>query len=220
MTLVEAPGATHRDPVTITAVQGQVGGVDGATQQRGVDDVGKEVLLLEQVSGVTGLALALLVEIDVHPAGEEVLGVPLALAVAEQDELYSHVSTIVRVGDVASVGWLDGVQHLLQSRSDIGLVAVQEELTVRRFLQQVDHSAEHPDLVVRGGHQRPDAQPGVERSFGVVHGVEHGLVSVAAQEEAGSDDMVRVDVGDRDLYVPEIQPSGISGLPGLGRGQE
>ena len=68
-----------------------------------MDDIGQEVFLLEQVGGVTSLALALLVEIDVHPAGEEVLGVPFALAMAEQDELCSHGSTIVCLGNIICV---------------------------------------------------------------------------------------------------------------------
>ena len=84
--LVEAPRAAHRDPVPVGGVEGQRGGGDRASLQRGVDDVGQEAGLDEQLPAAHGLAAALVGQVDVDPAGEEVLGVPLALAVAEQDE--------------------------------------------------------------------------------------------------------------------------------------
>ncbi len=90
MALVEAPGALDGDPVAIHHVEGDVGGLDGATEQRGVQHVGEESFLLEELATALGFAEALLVEVDVHPAGEQVLGVPLALAVAEQDQLVGH----------------------------------------------------------------------------------------------------------------------------------
>src|SRR6476659_8456311 len=62
-------------------------GVDGAAQQRGVEHVGQQVRVAEQLAAVHRLAAALVVEVDVDPARELVLGVPLALAVAEEDEL-------------------------------------------------------------------------------------------------------------------------------------
>jgi hypothetical protein len=61
---------------------------------RRCSEVWQEALGLEQLCALLGLVDALLIEIDVHPAGEEVLGVPLALAVAEQDQLRGHGRTL------------------------------------------------------------------------------------------------------------------------------
>ena len=53
-------------------------------------DVGQQVALDEQLTATSGLGLALGVQIDVDPAGEQVLRVPLTLAVAKQDQGSSH----------------------------------------------------------------------------------------------------------------------------------
>ncbi|AWY95163.1 Phosphate transport system regulatory protein PhoU [Propionibacterium freudenreichii] len=89
--LVEAPAALHRNPEAIGLVKGQVRGVDGAAQQRGVHDVGQQSLLGQQLATMGCLPHALLVEVDVDPAGEQVFRVPFALAMAEQDQLRGHV---------------------------------------------------------------------------------------------------------------------------------
>src|SRR5690606_13368647 len=62
------------------------GGADRAAQHRGVHDVGEQPLLAHQLAAADGLLAALLGQGHVHPAGEEVLGVPVALAVAQQDQ--------------------------------------------------------------------------------------------------------------------------------------
>ena len=61
-------------------------------------DVGQQALGLEQLGAALGLADALLVDVDVHPAGEQVLGVPFALAVAEQDQRCSHGASLAALG--------------------------------------------------------------------------------------------------------------------------
>ncbi len=84
--LVEPPRAPDRDPVTLGHVEGEVGRGDGAPQQRGVHDVGEQVVLDELLAAADRLVAALVAERDVDPAREQVARVPLALAVAEQDQ--------------------------------------------------------------------------------------------------------------------------------------
>ena len=88
--LVEAPGALDRDPVPVGDVEGRRGRVDRAAQQRGVHDVGEYAGVAQELARPDALGAALVVERDVDPPGEEVLGVPLALAVAEQDQGVGH----------------------------------------------------------------------------------------------------------------------------------
>ena len=84
MTLVETPVTLNRNPQTICGIQSDVGGVDGATQHRGEDDVRKDVLLLEQAAAVLGFLDTLLGQRDVDPAGELIGFIPCALSVTEQ----------------------------------------------------------------------------------------------------------------------------------------
>jgi len=51
-----------------------------------VQDVGQQTRLLDQLAAALGLGLALIGETDVHPPGELVRLVPLALAVPEEDQ--------------------------------------------------------------------------------------------------------------------------------------
>ena len=88
--LVQTPAAAHRNPVAVAAVECQVGGVDGATQQRRVQHRRQQPLRGQQFRRFPGLGLTLLVDVDVHPPGEQVLCVPFALAVTEQDQLSGH----------------------------------------------------------------------------------------------------------------------------------
>jgi hypothetical protein len=83
---VEAPAAAYGQPGAVDAGQGQLSGVDGAAQHRGVQHVGHEAAVADELSRPFGFGAALVGEVDVDPAGEQVLGVPLALAVAEQDQ--------------------------------------------------------------------------------------------------------------------------------------
>ena len=84
VTLVETPVALDGNPQTIGLVKGDVGGVDGTTQQRGEDDVRQDVLLLEQLAATLGFLDTLLGQRDVDPAGELIGFVPCALSVTEQ----------------------------------------------------------------------------------------------------------------------------------------
>ena len=83
--LVEAPVADDGDPVPVSGVKGDVGRVDGTTLQGCVDHVREDVVLAQQLTTATGFGATLVGQVDVHPPGELVRGVPLALAVAEQN---------------------------------------------------------------------------------------------------------------------------------------
>ena len=65
-----------------------------------MDDVWEQAVLHKQLTATLGLRLAFDVEIDIDPAGEEVLRVPIALAVAQQDQgsRMRHGSLGVRLG--------------------------------------------------------------------------------------------------------------------------
>ena len=84
MTLVQAPGALDGNPQAVRCIQGDVCGVDGATLQGGVHNIGEDVALCQQLAAALSLGAALVGQIDVHPAGEQVLLVPLGLAVAQE----------------------------------------------------------------------------------------------------------------------------------------
>ncbi len=87
---VQAPVALDRDPAAVSLVQGDIGGVDGALQQGGVKDVRENIVLNQEFPAASCFRAALVVEVYVHPAGEQVLGVPFAVAVAQQNQLVSH----------------------------------------------------------------------------------------------------------------------------------
>src|SRR5262249_29533016 len=84
--LVEPPRAAHRDPVPVGDVQRDLSRADGPPQHRGVHEVRQQVVLAQQLAAAPRLRLALRAKIDVNPAGEEVLGVPFPLAVAQQPQ--------------------------------------------------------------------------------------------------------------------------------------
>jgi hypothetical protein len=88
--LVEPPGALHRDPAAVSRRQRDLRGVDRPGQQGGVQHLGQQPGLHQQLTAALRLAAALVVQVDVHPAGEQVLRVPLALAVAQQDQRRGH----------------------------------------------------------------------------------------------------------------------------------
>src|SRR5699024_10494037 len=92
--LVEPPAPAHRDPVAVDDVEAHRGRGDRAAEQRRVDDVGEDAGVAQLLAATQGLRAALLGQVDVDPAGEEVLGVPQALAVAEQDERVGHGSSV------------------------------------------------------------------------------------------------------------------------------
>src|SRR5690606_14425710 len=84
--LVEPPGALDRQPEQAGLAQREVGGLDGPGQQTGVDDVGVQARLDEELPAPPGLFLALGREADVNPAGEQALRVPVAFAMPQQHQ--------------------------------------------------------------------------------------------------------------------------------------
>ena len=51
-----------------------------------MNDIRQDSGFLQQLTAAFGLSQALLVEVDIDPTGEEVLGIPFAFAVAKQDQ--------------------------------------------------------------------------------------------------------------------------------------
>src|SRR4029079_1358273 len=88
--LVEAPRSANRNPQPIGNVQGDFGGANCASQHRCVDDVWKQVVLYDQLTAALGLGHSLWTEVDVDPSGEQILPVPVALAVAKQHQGGGH----------------------------------------------------------------------------------------------------------------------------------
>jgi hypothetical protein len=68
----------------------QVQRVLGAAQSRGVVEIGHDALGLECLAGGAGLADALFGQVRIAPAGEEILEVPLAFAMAHEDQGTGH----------------------------------------------------------------------------------------------------------------------------------
>ena len=142
--LVEAPRALDGDPRAIGGVEGDVGGLDGAGEHRGVQDVGQQARLGEQLAAALGFGLALLGEPDVDPSGEEVELVPFALAVAEEDQRIGrgHAAMIPTAG-CSRAAW----HHWLMAtgRSPVGQVT--RGTTGTNRLRRVDRwIARHPAL--------------------------------------------------------------------------
>ena len=79
--------------------QGQPKGADGAGQDGGVGPVDLQSRRLDQLATLAGLGLALGGQVHIHPSGEPVLQVPLALAVSKQDQgRHGRSPSRVRVG--------------------------------------------------------------------------------------------------------------------------
>ncbi len=91
----------ERDRTTVMRVLENVEGMPYDALEEGIDwsfetfpeyldAVDRQPLGLDQLAAAARLGLALGGQVDVDPAGEAVLEVPLALAVAEEDELVGH----------------------------------------------------------------------------------------------------------------------------------
>src|SRR5699024_11367920 len=91
---LQAPGTLDVDRGPFGNVQGEVGGGDGAAQQGGVHDVRKDAGVHHELPTAAGFVHPVGREGHVHPSGEEVLGIPFTLAMAEQYELVGHVSSV------------------------------------------------------------------------------------------------------------------------------
>src|SRR6478609_11251155 len=88
--LVQPPALLHRQPHAVHLVEGNPQGADGALQQRGVGVVEADAGGPEFAARLARLFTALIRKIDVVPAREQVGDVPLALAMAQQDEFAGH----------------------------------------------------------------------------------------------------------------------------------
>ena len=96
VTLVQFPGFLNRQPGLIQFVQHVPQGVDGTFQHRGVSKIKGEAFILQQFTCRFGFAYAFLRQINVVPTGETVFVVPLAFAVAHQNQLsYSHIVLLI-----------------------------------------------------------------------------------------------------------------------------
>ncbi len=88
MALVEPPVPPDGEPWPARGVEGQVGGADRAGEHGGVEQAQVQgCLRRQQLSGPDRLRLSCRGEVDVGPAREEVAGVPLGLAVPEEDQV-------------------------------------------------------------------------------------------------------------------------------------
>src|SRR5450830_120338 len=85
--LVQAPRALDGQPELVELLEEDLGREDRPRQERREHAVETEALRLQQPPGGLGFLDALRGEPHVHPAGETVLEVPRALAVADEDEL-------------------------------------------------------------------------------------------------------------------------------------
>ena len=65
-------------------------GIDGALQDRGIQNVWLQTGGGEQLSGSLCLFSSLLREVYVHPTGEEVFLIPFGVAVTQEDEVVGH----------------------------------------------------------------------------------------------------------------------------------
>src|SRR5262245_44743065 len=72
MPLIESPGVLDGDPHQVKLIKRDPQGSYGSLEHRSVSDVERESFGLEKLTSPLGLGLALLGEIHVGPAGEEI----------------------------------------------------------------------------------------------------------------------------------------------------
>src|SRR5262249_28580744 len=85
--LVEAPVLLDGKPQPVHLLEREIERADGALEERGEREVEVVAFRGEHAAGRARFLDAALREIDVLPAGEAVLAVPVAFAMAEQNEL-------------------------------------------------------------------------------------------------------------------------------------
>ncbi len=88
--LVQTPAALDRHPHAVGGVQDQPQRADRALQHRGKGDLRLELLALQFAAGLCRLLAPQIAQVDVMPAGEQILDVPGALAVTDQDQFSGH----------------------------------------------------------------------------------------------------------------------------------
>ena len=102
--LVEAPASLDGEPGGVEFVEDDPEGVDGALEDGGPGAVELDAGGGESSAGFAGFLDAVVAEVDVDPAGEAVLAVPVALSVAEEDEVGVEVEGWAH-GCRVSGGW-------------------------------------------------------------------------------------------------------------------
>jgi hypothetical protein len=93
MAFVEAPVLLDGQPQPPHRLEREMEGLDRARLQAGEAEVEVEPLRRHQLARAAGLLDALGGEVDVPPAGEAILEVPLRLAVPQEHERWHQAST-------------------------------------------------------------------------------------------------------------------------------
>jgi len=88
--LVEPPVLHFGQPRPVQLVEREPQGADGALEHRGERKVEGVAARLEQAACGAGFLDAFLRQVDVGPAGEAILAVPVGLAVPQKDQLVHH----------------------------------------------------------------------------------------------------------------------------------
>ena len=103
---VEAPAALDRQPHEVHLVEHAPQRADRALEHRGEGDVGHQAGLLDLDARGARFDAALVGKIDVMPSGEEILDVPGALAVTNEDEFSGHADLRFRGRHVNRQIWV------------------------------------------------------------------------------------------------------------------
>jgi DNA-directed RNA polymerase subunit K/omega len=109
----------HGNPQPVGGVEGKMRGGDRPAQQRGVEHVRQQVFFGQQFAAAHGLVAAFIGQADIDPAGEQIPGIPFALAVAEQHQRASvtHGASLSRGLAVFVVCVVVFVEQMLDSSS-------------------------------------------------------------------------------------------------------
>jgi hypothetical protein len=83
---IEAPVPSHRDPSHAHLSEGEIRSVDRSLQEAGVEHIEGNILVGHYNAGITSLRFSLLGQRNVCPTREDVLKIPDAFAVAEDDK--------------------------------------------------------------------------------------------------------------------------------------
>src|SRR5688500_9480459 len=106
MALVEAPVLVDREPQRLKLVQDQMQGPDRPSLDRGEAMVEVEVRSLQPLAGLARLDDSGGGQIDIPPAGETVLQVPLRLAVAQEHQRRHQASTFSEAFERSALAFL------------------------------------------------------------------------------------------------------------------
>src|SRR3569833_1747253 len=116
--LIEVPVLGHRKPEAAHFPQRQVERSNGAGQYAGEAAVEIEASLGQQRAGPPGSGYAGVAEVDVPPAGEPVLKVPLRLAVPQKHQRRHQAGTISRALPAVAAAFSSGRIPCSASRQD------------------------------------------------------------------------------------------------------